>query len=165
MRTEIAIEEGDVDIIVQRGWYSSTDFWSPTLFKKYVLPNLKKSVSLVHQAGKKFAYVMTTGIVNFIDDFAEAEIDLLYFFDPVLDKIEIKELKEKVNGRFCIAGGINSTLTLKNGDEKEIEKQIGDVVEIYGKKGVIISPVDSLFPDTPYESVEKMLKIYKRLCL
>ncbi|MCM8817248.1 MAG: hypothetical protein NC913_07045 [Candidatus Omnitrophica bacterium] len=164
MRTEIAIEEGEVDIIVQRGWYSSTDFWSPSLFRKFVLPNLKKSVDLVHQEGKKFAYVMTTGIMNFIDDFIEAGIDLLYYFDPVLDKININELKEKVKNKFCIAGGINSTLTLKNGDEKEIEKQIRDVIEIYGKKGVILSPVDSLFPDTPYKNVKKMIEIYKKYC-
>ncbi|MCS7180130.1 MAG: hypothetical protein NZ891_02105, partial [bacterium] len=164
MRTEIAIEEGEVDIIVQRGWYSSTDFWSPSLFKKYVLPILKKSVDLVHQAGKKFAYIMTTGIMNFIGDFANVGIDLLYFFDPVFDKIDLNEMKEKVKNKFCIAGGINSTLTLKNGNEEEIEKQIKDVIEIYGKKGVILSPVDSLFPDTPYENVKKMIEIYKKYC-
>ena len=50
-RTEIMLDVGGVDMIVQRGWYSSTDFWSPALFRRFVLPHLKNFVNLTHQAG------------------------------------------------------------------------------------------------------------------
>ena len=33
-RTEMMLEVGGVDMVVVRGWYSATDFWSPTLFHK-----------------------------------------------------------------------------------------------------------------------------------
>lgn len=49
MRTEIMLSTGGVDMIVQRGWYSSTDFWSPRLFRRFVLPHLKELVEMVHQ--------------------------------------------------------------------------------------------------------------------
>ena len=39
-RTELAAATDGVDMVCQRGWYSSTDFWSPRLFDTYVYPHL-----------------------------------------------------------------------------------------------------------------------------
>ena len=52
-RTELMLDVGGVDLVVQRGWYSTTDFWSPDLFERYVLPNLKRNVRRVHAAGAR----------------------------------------------------------------------------------------------------------------
>ena len=75
---------GGVDLFVQRGWYSTTDFWSPDLFEQHVLPNLRRNVACVHEAGAKFAYVMTTGIKPLLRFLPEAGVDLLYWVDPVM---------------------------------------------------------------------------------
>ena len=61
-RTYLACMHPAVDIIVQRGWYSSTDFWSPGLFNEFVVPHVRELAKLVHRNGKKFGYVMTTGV-------------------------------------------------------------------------------------------------------
>ena len=66
-RTEIMLDIGGIDMVVQRGWYSSTDFWSPALFRRFILPHLKELVSMVHQAGLHFAYVMTTGVMPMLE--------------------------------------------------------------------------------------------------
>jgi hypothetical protein len=34
-------------------------------------------------------------------------------------------------------------------------------VKILGKKNFILSPVDALFPDTPWESVETMIEAWQ----
>ena len=164
MRTEMMIDIGGVDMIVQRGWYSSTDFWSPNLFRQYVLPNLKKLVSLVHQAGLKYGYVMTTGVMNFLEDLEEAGVGLLYYVDPGQDKVDLNQVREKLKGHMAVAGGINTSLTLKQGNAKEIKQAVFDAIRILGNKKFILSPVDALFPDTPWESVETMIKAWHEVC-
>ena len=163
MRTKMMIDAGGIDIIVQRGWYSSTDFWSPKLFRQYVLPNLRKLVELVHQRGLKFAYVMTTGVMTFIEDLEEAGVDLLYYVDPGQDKVDLNLLQEKLKGRMAVAGGVNTSTILTRGNPAEIKEAVFKFVDTLGKKGVILSPVDALFPDTPWQSVEVMISAWKEI--
>jgi len=157
MRTKNMIDIGGIDIIVQRGWYSSTDFWSPQIFRKYVVPNLKKLAEIVHQAGLRFGYVMTTGVMTFIDDLIDAGVDLLYFADPEQEHFDISELKIKTSGKITIAGGISTSLTLNREDAKTVKEKTGEVLKKMGKRRFILSPVDALFPDTPYKNVEAMI--------
>jgi len=161
MRTEIMLSIGGVDMVVQRGWYSSTDFWSPSLFRKFVLPYIKELSKMAHQAGVLFAYVMTTGLMELLNELKEANIDLLYFADPVQDKIDLREFKKQVNGVYAIAGGINSGVTLGSGTQDEIKKAVYSAIEDLGPQGFILSPVDALFPDTPLESFEAMVKAWR----
>ena len=163
-RTEIMLDVGGVDMVVQRGWYSSTDFWSPELFRRFTLPHLKDLASLAHQAGVRFAYVMTTGVMSMLEMLKEANIDLLYFVDPVQDNVDLKLLKQKLDGQFALAGGVNSSLTLKKGSPEEIRKAVYNAIEILGPKGFILSPVDALFPDTPWESVQIMIESWCEMC-
>ena len=161
MRTEMMLEVGGIDMIVQRGWYSSTDFWSPKLFRQYVLPNLKKLVELVRQRGLKFAYVMTTGVMTFLEDLCAAGVDLLYFVDPGQDKVDLNLLQEKLRGRMTVAGGVNTSTILTRGNPAEIKEAIFKFVNTLGKKGIILSPVDALFPDTLWQSVEAMIEAWR----
>lgn len=161
-RTEILLSTGGVDMIVQRGWYSSTDFWSPTLFRQFVLPRLKDLVDMVHDAGALFAYVMETGVMAMLDELKEAKIDLLYFADPVQDDVDLTEFKSKLNGAFAVAGGINSGVTLGSGDRDKIQKAVHSAIETMGSDGgFILSPVDALYPDTPERSLEYLMESWR----
>lgn len=162
MRTERMIEVGGIDIIVQRGWYSSTDFWSPQIFRKYVFPNLKKLTDFVHQAGLKFGYVMTTGVMTLIDELIDAGVDLLYYADPQQENFDLSELKRKKEDKICVAGGISTTLVINREDELLIRQKVKEAMLKMGKRGFILSPVDALFPDTPYKSVEIMIDEWKK---
>lgn len=161
-RTEILLETASVDIVVQRGWYSSTDFWSPALFRRFVLPSLKDLVDMVHQAGALFAYVMTTGVMDMLEDLCEAGIDLLYFVDPIQDNVDLSALKDALSGRFALAGGVNSGITLGTGTPQEVRKAVHNAMGTLGSGGgFILSPVDALFPDTPWENVEAMIEAWR----
>jgi hypothetical protein len=160
-RTVLALEVGGIDLVVQRGWYSSTDFWSPALFRRFALPHLRALAELVHQAGRRFAYVMTTGFLAMADMLAEAGVDLLYFVDPVQDQLDLRTAKEKVAGRFAVAGGVNSGITLASGSQAEVQEATLHAVEALGPTGFILAPVDALFPDTPWENVRAMIDAWK----
>ncbi len=159
-RTELALKSPGIDMICQRGWYSSIDFWSPDLFDMYVIPHLKRQTELTHQHGKKFAYVMTTGVDILGPRLVDAGVDVLYFIDPLMDNISLIKAKELFENRITMVGGINS-LSLKE-KHTQIRDKVREAIEILGSTGrFILNPVDSIFPDTPWEGVEALIDAWK----
>lgn len=162
-RTEMMLDVGGVDVVVRRGWYSSTDFWSPKLFQKFLLPDLKRGAELAHQAGVRFAYVMTTGPLSMANHLLASGIDLLYWVDPMQEKADIAQVKEKFKDRIAIAGGVSSAVTLYKGSREEIRQAVQNAVSKLGPTGFILSPVDALFPDTPWANVEAMIDAWREV--
>lgn len=159
-RTELALTSPDVDLIVQRGWYSSTDFWSPALFDRYVFPHLQELAALVHRHGRKLAYVMTTGVEKLGPRLADAGVDLLYFVDPLQDGIDLAWARDHLADRMALVGGLNA-LTLRQ-EPGAIRMEVQRALETLGPTGrFILHPVDALFPDTPWSGVEAMIAAWK----
>ena len=94
-RIELAAKHPDVDIIAQRGWYSSTDFWSPAMFDRFVAPHLRRFTELAHSHGKAYMYTLETGTLLLGPKAAVAGVDVLYGVDPVLDKLTLERAREQ----------------------------------------------------------------------
>jgi len=162
VRTELAVKNEGVDMVCQRGWYSSTDFWSPTLFDKYVFPPLSELTALAHKYGKKFGYVMTTGVETLGPRLADAGVDLLYFIDPVQDGISVERAKGLFGNRMTMVGGTNS-ISLAGSDDNRIHDEVKHAIEVLGPTNrFILHPMDAIFPDTPWEGVEQMIKAWEK---
>ncbi len=160
-RTELAVSTAGVDMVVERGWYSSTELWSPDLFDRYVYPHVKSLASLAHQHGKKFAYTMTTGVKVLGPRLADAGVDVLYFVDPVQDGISPEEALRLLGDRMTLVGGTNA-LSLASGDRERIRREVRQAVKTLGPtQRFILHPVDAIFPDTPWEGVEQMIEAWK----
>ena len=160
-RTELAAETDGVDIVVQRGWYSSTDFWSPKLFDQLVYPHLAELTALAHKYGKKFGYTITTGVEKLGPRIADAGVDLLYFVDPVLDHLSPERARELFGDRMTMVGGTNA-LTLASGDPRRIRDEVKHALDILGPTNrFILQPTDAIFPDTPQEGLMQMIEAWK----
>lgn len=160
-RTELAATTDGVDMVCQRGWYSSTDFWSPRLFDTYVYPHLAELTALAHWHGKKFGYVMTTGVERLGPRLADAGVDLLYFVDPILDRISLEKAKKLFGDRMAMVGGTNA-LSLASGDPERIRNEVRRAIDVLGPTNrFILHPMDAIFPDTPWEGVEQMIEAWK----
>ena len=161
-RTSAALQYG-VDMVVERGWYSSTDFWSPRIFKEHFKPRIAELAAMAHQRGKLFGYVMTTGVMTLGVELMDAGVDLLYYVDPIQDHVNLVEAGKCFNGKMAVAGGINSSVTLTSGSSKEVRAAVTEAMEAFaGKGGFILSPVDALFPDTPWANVETMIESWRQ---
>jgi len=100
-----------------------------------------------------------------LDELKEAGIDLLYFVDPVQDDIDLKVFKQRLEGKFAVAGGVNSGVTLGRGKPDEIRDAVYSAVHALAEGGgFILSPVDALFPDTPLDSVKTMIEAWREVC-
>ena len=161
-RTALALEH-DVDMVVERGWYSSVDFWSPRLFKRHFKPRIAELAALAHARGKLFAYTMTTGVSALGAELMDAGVDLLYYVDPAQDHVDLGWAKRELGQRMALAGGINTSLTLTPANPATIRAAVRSALECMGDDGgFILSPVDALFPDTPWEAVQAMIDTWRQ---
>ncbi len=163
-RMEVYLEQG-IDLLIRRAWYESTDFWSPSLYRQFVFPLLKKEIELAHQAGAKFGYMMTSGVMPLLDAFLELGIDVLIGVDPVQGKgTDLKLLKERVNGKMCLWGGVNGSLTIERGKEEEVQDAVEKSISLLGNKGFILSPVDNVTDNSArtWNNIRIMIKTWKR---
>lgn len=160
-RTELAASTDGVDMVCQRGWYSSTDFWSPSCFDQFVYPHLTEMTALAHRYGKKFAYTVTSGVATLGPRLVNAGVDLICFVDPLIDRLPMEKARELFGDRITVAGGINA-LNLASGDPQKIHDEVRRALEILGPTNrFILQPTDALFPDTPWEGVEQMIQAWK----
>ncbi len=148
-RMEVVLDAG-IDLFVRRGWYESTDFWSPGLFHRFVYPSLKEEVDLAHEAGAKFGYIMTSGMMPLLEQFIGAGIDVLIGIDPVQGKgTSLAEAKAQLAGRVCLWGGVNGFLTIEQGAEAEVREAVDEAMGTLAPGGgFILSPVDNVTADT-----------------
>ncbi len=164
-RLELVIDY-DIDVIIHRAWYETTDFWSPNQYREYISPLLEEEVKLAHQMDKKFGYIMSTGVMPLLDEFLKLNIDMLINVDPVMGNTDIKILKEKIGDKICIQGGVNSYITLERGSKKEIEKAVHEAINTLGEGGgFILKPVDSI--QKPWDKIKEkfyyFIDIWKQL--
>ncbi|HEY3344157.1 MAG TPA: uroporphyrinogen decarboxylase family protein [Anaerolineaceae bacterium] len=159
-RVGLAAQTDGVDLITERGWYASTAIWSPKLLDRYLVPHITRMAEIAHVHGKRFGYVMTTGIKVMGKRLADAGVDVLYFIDPVADQITLEEARDQLADRMTLVGGISS-LTLSQG-AASVERATRQAMEVLGKSNrFILQPVDSLFPDTPWEAVQTLIDTWK----
>lgn len=161
-RTKLAASHPGVDLVVERGWYASTEFWSPRLLDQYLFPHIATLASAAHEQNKPFGYVMTTGIDKLGKRLVEAGVDVLYFLDPHKDHITLKKALEWLGGQITLVGGVSS-LTL-DASRQEIEQNTARALKILGETNrFILHPVDSIFPDTPWEGLKAMIETWRCL--
>ena len=164
--TELMIDVG-VDLIVRRGWYESTDFWSPDLYKKFIFDDLKKNINTAHQAGVKFCYTMNSGYMPLLEFFKELKIDILSNIDPHTPNTNLESIKNKIGKEIALCGGVNNNLILENGTEKEVENAVlAAIKQLSYNNGFILAASDSLIADNDIvqRNFYKMINVWKENC-
>lgn len=143
-RMQVVLDEG-IDLWVRRGWYEGCDFWSPGLYRRFLLPHLKKEVETAHARGVKFGYILTTGAMPLVDLILEAGVDVLIGLDPVQGGYDLRTVKAKARGRMCLWGGVNG-FAVETGDPEQIRRAVQDALEVLAPdNGFILSPVDGIY--------------------
>ncbi len=148
---EVYLDVTDADMIWKRAWYETTEFWTPKTFQEIIAPIIKKEADLIHQAGKKFGYIMTSAFLPVIDDLLEADIDVLIGLDPEEGKIkDLDIVKDKfASKKKALWGGVSGAITIEMGTEKDTEEAVINALRnLANGGGFILSPVDNVREDT-----------------
>lgn len=165
-RQEIVLEEG-VDLYIRRGWYETTDFWSPALYEHFILPDLKAEVARCHEADTLLGVISTSSFVPLLDDYIEAGIDVLIGADPVQDpRADLPGMKQTLAGKVAIWGGVNGFVTLETGSPDDVRAAVVKAMEVLGTGGgFILSPVDNVVDNSPATraNVAALLQTWREL--
>jgi len=164
---EIYLDVTDADIIIRRAWYETTEFWTPKAYRAIIAPLLKKEVELIHQAGKKYAYIITSAFMPILDDILDTGIDILIGLDPKEGKgTNLQLAKDKFRAKNkCLWGGVSGPLTIEQGSEQDTEEAVIEALRVLGAGGgFILSPVDNVRDDTPnaWKNTYKFIDAWKK---
>ncbi|HUS81370.1 MAG TPA: uroporphyrinogen decarboxylase family protein, partial [Armatimonadota bacterium] len=145
-----------VDLFLRRAWYEGTDFWSPPMYRRFVLPFLKREVELAHEAGARFAYINTTGTIGILQMLLEAGVDVVIGIDPVQGVgTDMAQMRRMVGNRMALWGGVNGFVTVELGSDEEIREAVRLALEELGPRGLILSPVDNI-RDTSEQTMRRV---------
>jgi uroporphyrinogen-III decarboxylase len=79
-----------------------------------------------------------------------------------MDKISLKKAGELFGKRMSIVGGISS-VSLNTFNPGQINHEVKEAIEVLGSTNpFILHPVDSIFPDTPWKSIEAVIDAWKQ---
>ena len=148
-RLEIHLDVG-VDLLVRRAWYEGTDFWSPQLYRRFILPGLKREVEMAHQAGARYGYIITSGLLPIAEMLLEAGVDVIIGLDPGEGKgTTLEEAREAFGGRVSLWGGVSGPLVVEEGGEDDVRRAVEEALTALAPTGrFILSPVDNVRSDT-----------------
>ena len=94
-------------------------------------------------------------IVAFLDDFIDAEVDIINPVQCSAAGMDAKVLKEKYGESLVFwGGGIDTQRVLPFGTPDEVKEQVKERIEIFGKGGgFVFSAIHNIQPHTPIENL------------
>ncbi len=164
---EVYLDKTAAELIIRRGWYETTEFWTPAGFRAIIAPTLRREADLVHQAGRRFGYIITSAFLPLLDDILDAGVDVLIGLDPAEGKgTHLAQIKERFRGRHrALWGGVSGAITVEMGTEEETEEAVRGALQTLGAGGgFILSPVDNIREDTERtnRNTRRFIEAWKR---
>jgi len=145
-----------VDLFIRRAWYEGTDFFFPII---------REEVRMAHDAGVKYAYILTSGSMPLHEMLVELGVDALIGPDPVQGKgTDLERMGRQLRGRMCTWGGVNGFITVERGTKAGIDTAVREAIEALGPEGFILSPVDNIrdSSDETWRNVMAMIESWKK---
>jgi len=154
-----------VELVFHSAWYEITDFWTPKLYREMLKPLLKQLIEMVHQAGAKFAYIITKSYDSLAGDLLELGADCLYGADPLQGSADVDFLKDTYKGKVCLWGGLSSAVTLGRGTKEQIEEAVEQAIrKLAPGGGFVLFPVDGILPGgNPWEKTKILLEKWREI--
>ncbi|MAE61595.1 MAG: hypothetical protein CMJ49_09590 [Planctomycetaceae bacterium] len=148
---EVYLEVTDCDVVVRRGWYETTEFWTPEAYGRIIAPTIRAEADLVHQAGRKYGYIVTSAFLPILDQMLDAGVDVLIGLDPEEGKgTDLRAVQRMcAEGGAALWGGVSGAVTVEQGTAEQTQQATRDALDILGRDGgFILSPVDNVREDT-----------------
>jgi len=159
---EALLATGVCDMVVVNGFYESLQLWSPEMYRRFFFEPFRQKIELIHQAGARVAYNMTSRVMPLLPAFRELGFDVLRYLDPVQGESDLVGLKREIGDALAFLGGVNGALTIGHGSAGDVERAVNDAIRILAPGGgLILSAADAIFSDAPWENVLTMITTWR----
>ena len=150
------------DEIMLGGSSASLNISSPTIFKKYELPFLKKASKICREGGV-LSHLHICGrswkLVEIVA--AETDVDVMEpMEEPPGGDVDIAEAKRRVGNKLCIKGNINTFGFMLTATPAQVEEKCKRLIDAAGSGGgFVLSTGDQCGRDTPHANLFKMVEV------
>jgi uroporphyrinogen decarboxylase len=129
------------------------------LFRRYILPQLKRLVDLGHDYGLKVMLHCCGGFEPLLPAMIEIGLDAVHAIQPCCAGMDLATLKTRYGERIVFNGAIDSQHVLIEGDPETVRRQVRRVLEVMMPGGGYIAGAshDYILEETPAENVLAML--------
>lgn len=129
---------------------------SPELFKRFVLPYIKKLVEQMKSYNLKVAMHSCGSIVRFIPDLIDAGIDALHPLQAKAAGMSPEYLVREYKNDLIFIGGVDTQELLPFGTPEQVRSEVLRLIDIFGD-GFIVSPShEALLPNVCLENAMAM---------
>ncbi|MBM3335501.1 hypothetical protein FJY63_12645 [Candidatus Sumerlaeota bacterium] len=154
-------EAGDVIDI----FFIGNDFGSQTgplvseeLFRRFILPHLRRLICIGHDYGLKVMLHCCGGFAPLIPAMIEAELDGLHAIQPSCRGMDLAKLKSQFGKKILFNGAIDSHHVLIKSTPESVREATREVLSIMKPGGGYVAGAshDSILEETPVENVVAM---------
>ena len=152
--------QGSIDI-----FFIGNDLGSQTgpllgedLFRRFILPHIKRLVELGHGYGLRTQMHCCGGFAPLIPSLIEVKLDAIHAIQTTCRGMDLKELKQTYGDKLVLNGGIDSHHILIDGTPEQVKSSTMEVLSIMSQGGGYIAGAshDSILEETPLENVLAM---------
>ncbi|MEA1965155.1 MAG: uroporphyrinogen decarboxylase family protein [Candidatus Aerophobetes bacterium] len=160
-----------IDIIMLSGTdFGSQNgpFISPDMYRELYKPFHKRINGWVHKNTPwKTFYHSCGSVVDFLDDFVKAGVDILNPVQISAKSMDPIMLKEKYGERLVFwGGGVNTQKTLPFGSSEEVRNEVSEHCRIFGKGGgYVFNTVHNIQSKVPLNNLMAMFQAVKEFKL
>lgn len=152
------------DVIMLGDDYAGTrgPLFSPTVFREFVLPRLKRMVDAIHEEGAKVIKHSDGNLWPILDMIVGAGIDGIHPLEPVAG-MDIGEVKQRYGSKVCVLGNIDCSQILPRGTANEVETAVKECIRkaSFGG-GHIICSSNSIHSSVKPENYLAMIQAAKK---
>ncbi|MFH1744265.1 MAG: uroporphyrinogen decarboxylase family protein [bacterium] len=128
------------------------------LFKRFILPHIKRLVDLGHGYGLKVMMHCCGGFAPLIPSLIDIGLDGLHAIQPCCHGMELRTLKTEFGDKILFNGAIDSQHVLIDGTPETVREQTREVLEIMMPGGGYVAGAshDTILEETDVENVVAM---------
>ncbi len=127
----------------------------PDLFRKHIFPAYKRMNKMCKQRDVLTCFHSDGKMDDLIDDIIDAGFDAFNPIEPVA--MDIRTLKERVNGRLSLIGNVDLSYTLTRGTPEEVEEEVrGLIRDMAPGGGYALASANSVPEYVPWKNLVAM---------
>ena len=152
-------------------FFIGNDFGSQTgplvgeeLFKRFLLPHLRRLIDLGHDYGLKVMLHCCGGFAPLIPSMIKAGLDGLHAVQPSCTGMDLATLKAEFGDKILFNGCIDSHHVLIKGTPQMVREKTREVIDIMKPGGGFVAGAshDTILEETPVENVLAMFDVIHR---
>lgn len=154
--TEPILEHPDILGVNFADPVASSDMISPPTFRGFAVPYLKELVKRVRDKGKYSMIHICGNTSKILQDLLDIRPNCF----SLEKKVALRQAKEVLGGKVCVAGNVSPTDAFLNGRPEAVVAEAKDCVKAWGKGGGFMLTLGCDFPKTvPLQNILALMSM------